>query len=87
MNDNIIPLALLKKGKTGRIINIYRGHHGGYHGGHGFHKRLNVLGIREGQLVRVVSKQPWMGPLTISVGNCQMTIGRGIAHKILVEEL
>jgi Fe2+ transport system protein FeoA len=87
MNDNVIPLALLKKGKTGRIINIYRGHHGGYHGGHGFHKRLNVLGIREGQLVRVVSKQPWMGPLTISVGNCQMTIGRGIAHKILVEEL
>jgi len=28
-----------------------------------------------------------MGPITISVGNSQMTIGRGIAHKIIVEEL
>jgi ferrous iron transport protein A len=91
MDNNGMPLAHLKRGKTGRIIQIHRGghggHHGGYHGQHGFHKRLNVLGIREGQIVRVISKQPLMGPLTISVGNCQMTLGRGMAHKIIVEEL
>ncbi|MCK4366028.1 MAG: ferrous iron transport protein A [Thermoplasmatales archaeon] len=73
------PLAHLKKGESGRIIHI--------HGGHGFKRRLNTLGIREGQIVKVVSKQPMVGPLTFSVGNCQMTMGRGMAHKIIVEGL
>ena len=82
-----IPLAYLNKGNTGIIVNIHGGHHGGHHGAHGLKGRLNVLGIREGQIVRVISKQPLMGPLTISVGNNQMTIGRGMAHKIIVEEL
>ena len=96
MHEQGIPLAHLKKGKAGRIIYIHDGHHGGHHGGHhmghhggvhGLRKRLNVLGIREGQIVRICSKQPFMGPITISVGNCQMTLGRGMAHKIIVEEI
>jgi Fe2+ transport system protein FeoA len=28
-----------------------------------------------------------MGPITISIGNSQVTLGRGIAHKIIVEEI
>jgi Fe2+ transport system protein FeoA len=91
MNTNEIPLAHLKKGKSGRIISISKGHHGGsfgeHYGMHGFQRRLNVLGIREGQIVRVDSKQPLMGPITISIGNSQVTLGRGIAHKIIVEEI
>lgn len=91
MHRNGIPLAHLKIGKTGRIIYIHRGGHGGppgrHHGRHGFKGRLNVLGIREGLSVRMLSKQPLMGPITIAVGSVQMTIGRGIAHKIIVEEL
>lgn len=79
MHEKGIPLAHLKKDKTGRIIQI--------HGGQGFRKRLNAMGIREGQLIKIVSKQPLMGPLTFSVGNSQMTMGRGMAHKIIVEEL
>ena len=79
MHKKTLPLVHLKKGDTGKIINMQ--------GGRGFQRRLNVLGIREGQLVRILSKQPLMGPLTISVGNIQMTIGRGMAHKIIVEEL
>ena len=82
-----IPLAHLKKGKTGKIISIHGGHHGRHHGGNGLKKRLNVLGIREGQTVTIVSKQPLMGPLTISVCNSQVTLGRGMAHKIFVEEV
>ena len=70
-------LVNLNLGEMGRIIEI--------NGGFGFQRRLNVLGIRKGQIVRVVSKQPLSGPLTIAVGNCQMTIGRGMAHKIIVE--
>jgi len=87
MHDRGIPLAHLKKGKSGKIIHIHSGHHEGHHGRHGLNRRLNVLGIREGQIVRVDSKQPLMGPLTISIGNSQMTMGRGMAHKIIVEEL
>ena len=91
MHKKTLPLAHLKKGETGKIIHIHDGHHGGHHGWHGGHhgfkKRLNVLGIREGQNVRILSKQPLMGPITIAVGSAQMTIGRGMAHKIIVEEL
>ena len=79
MNSNHKPLMHLKNNQSARIKHI--------HGGLGLRKRLNSLGIREGQIVKLVSKQPLMGPLTISVGNTQMTIGRGMAHKILVEEI
>jgi ferrous iron transport protein A len=46
-----------------------------------------AMSLIEGKIVEVVSKQPFRGPLTISIGNCKMTIGRGMAHKIFVEEL
>ncbi len=99
MHEKGIPLAHLQKEKTARIIHIYegppggrhgrphRGHYGRHHAESCFHRRLDALGIREGQIVRIISKQPLMGPLTISIGNTQMTIGRGMAHKIIVEEL
>jgi len=87
MNEKVIPLAQLKKGKKGKIIYIHGGHHGRHHGAHGLRRRLNVLGIREGEIVKIVSKQPLMGPITISVCNSQMTLGRGMANKIIVEEL
>jgi len=72
-------LAHLLKNKKARIISI--------HGGHHFCRRMGVMGLREGQIVEVISRQPLRGPITISVGNCKMTIGRGMAHRILVEEL
>ena len=73
------PLANLNSYQTAKITSI--------HGGYGFRRRLQVLGLREGRTLKVLSKQPLRGPLTISVGNCQMTLGRGMAHKIMVEEL
>jgi ferrous iron transport protein A len=79
MDNKIKPLAHLTRNQTAKITDIT--------GGYGFRKRLQVLGIREGQNVKVLSKQPLRGPLTICVGNCQMTLGRGMAHKIMVEEL
>ena len=90
MHTNGTPLAHLKVGKTAKIVYIHGGRHGGHHGmhrgHHGLRNRLNVLGIREGQNVKILSKQPFMGPITISVGSVHMTIGRGMAHKIIVEE-
>ena len=79
MNNKIKPLAQLTRNQTAKITDI--------NGGYGFRKRLQVLGIHKGITVKVLSKQPLRGPLTICVGNCQMTLGRGMAHKIMVEEL
>ena len=79
MDKSRIPLAQLNNGEIGRIIQIL--------GGHGLRRRLNTLGVREEQIIKVISKQPLRGPLTIAIGNCQMTIGRGMAYKIIVEAI
>ena len=79
MQTRTIDLAHLPKKKRAIIISI--------HGGHHFCRRMCVMGLRKGQIVEIISRQPLRGPLTLSVGNCKMTIGRGMASKILVEEI
>jgi len=72
-------LAHVKSGNTAKIIKI--------HGGINFQKKLNCMGLREGKIIEIKSRQPLMGPLTIKYGNSSFTIGRGMAHKIIVEVL
>jgi len=72
-------LLTVKQKKQVRITSL--------NGGQGFQKRLRVMGIREGQLIKVVSKQPFRGPLTLEINGCQITIGRGMANRIVVEDL
>ncbi len=79
MQRNSVPLAHLKQGEIGRITKIQ--------GGPGFFRKLNVLGIRKGQILKIITKQPLMGPLTIEFGKSQITLGRGMAHKIIVDVL
>ena len=77
MDRKQIPLTQLPVNKRGKIISL--------NGGQGFQRRLRVMGIREGQIIKIVTKQPFRGPLTIAVFGCQMTLGRGMANKITVE--
>jgi len=77
MNIKSIPLTQLPINQRGKIVAL--------DGGLGFQRRLRVMGIKEGQIVKIVSKQPFRGPLTITVFGCQMTLGRGMAEKITVE--
>jgi ferrous iron transport protein A len=77
MEKKRLPLTQLPMKIRGKIVNL--------DGGQGLQRRLRVMGIREGQIVKIVSKQPFSGPLTIAVGVCQMTLGRGMANKITVE--
>jgi len=77
MNKEQIPLTNLTFNQKGKITKL--------DGGIGFQRKLRVMGIREGQIIRIVSKQPLRGPLTIAFGGSQMTLGRGMAHKIFVE--
>jgi ferrous iron transport protein A len=53
-------------------------------GGYGLIQKLQVMGIRKGQQVKMVSKQPFRGPITIKVQGREITLGRGMAKKILV---
>lgn len=79
MDKKIMPLLQLPYNKKAKIISL--------EGGHGFQRKLRVMGIREGQTIQIVSRQPLRGPLTVAVNSCQMTLGRGMANKIIVEEL
>lgn len=79
MDKKTISLTYLSPNKRAKIICL--------EGGQGFQRKLRVMGIREGQIIKTVSKQPFRGPITITVNGCQMTLGRGMANKIIVEEL
>ena len=77
MDENKLSLTKLPINKKGKIIEL--------NGGQGFQRRLRVMGIKEGQIIKIVTKQPFRGPITIAVFGCQMTLGRGMADKITVE--
>lgn len=77
MDDIKVSLANLKDDEKGRITSL--------EGGHGFQRKLRVMGIREGQIIKIITKQPFKGPYTIEVCGSHVTIGRGMAQKIFVE--
>ena len=77
MKRLIVILPQISTNKKARITNIQ--------GGHVFQKRLCTMGIRENQEIKVISRQPFHGPLTVEICGSQMTLGRGMAQKILVE--
>ena len=78
MSEKQMLLTYLSPRKKAKIISL--------EGGQGFQRKLRLMGIREGQVITIISKQPFRGPITVKIGNCQTTLGRGIANKILVEE-
>ncbi len=77
VSKKTIPLEHLPYNEEAKIIRL--------DGGYGLQNRLRVMGIREGQVIKVVSKQPLRGPLTVTVDGCQITLGRGMAQRIIVE--
>jgi len=77
VNKYIKPLNQLSVNETARIYDI--------NGGHGFQRKLSSMGIRKDQGIKIMSKQPFRGPITVKVCGCMMTIGQGMAQKIIVE--
>ena len=77
MNKQLKPLSLLSIDEIGKIYDI--------NGGYGFQRKLNTMGIRKDQGIKILSKQPFRGPITVKVCGCMMTIGQGMAQKIIVE--
>jgi len=79
MEKKTMSLMELHEKRTARIVEL--------EGGAGFQRKLRVMGIREGQIIHVVTKQPFKGPLTIRVCGGHLTLGRGMARRIIVEEI
>ena len=53
-------------------------------GGCGFQHRLRCVGLKEGKMLRVVARHHFSGPLVVEVERRHITIGRGMAQKIMV---
>ena len=73
MRSDDMNMSSLAPGTPARIVEIG--------GGHGVRQKLNLRGIYEGSLVRVISNT---GPITIEVDRNVVSIGRGMAQKIRV---
>ena len=72
----MLPLSLLKPGEVGRVIAV--------EGGHGIRQKLFLRGLFEGSVVRVIS---CCGPVTVEVDRSTVSIGRGMAQKIIVKRV
>ncbi|MEW6012519.1 MAG: FeoA family protein [Elusimicrobiales bacterium] len=55
-------------------------------GGHNIVKKLNSMGIFDGSLIEKIASYNH-GPVIVKVMNSQLAIGRGMAEKIIVEEI
>jgi len=76
MNEIAIDLTQLQPGEIGVIKDLQ--------GGHGFIRKLQGLGVRQGKKIIKVSSHFWRGPQTVEVDNVQIAIGFGMAKRIMV---
>lgn len=73
----VIPLTTLPEGEPGVIWEIA--------GGHNVSRRLAALGVRKGKQIRKISTMLLRGPVTVQVGTARISIGYGMASKIMVD--
>lgn len=70
------PLTMVKPGESAHVVDIDGGRH--------LRARLASMGLNPGALVRVVSNG-MHGPFIVAVGETRLALGRGMAHKVLVQ--
>jgi ferrous iron transport protein A len=73
---DMLTLSQLKPGEQGRVMVI--------EGGRGIRQKLFLRGLFEGSVVRVISCS---GPVTVEVDRNTVSIGRGMAQKIIVRRM
>jgi ferrous iron transport protein A len=74
--SDMLTLSQLKPGEQGRVMVI--------EGGRGVRQKLFLRGLFEGSVVRVISCS---GPVTVEVDRNTVSIGRGMAQKIVVRRM
>ena len=73
-----MPLAMVRPGDIVTVVNI--------RAGWGLTRRLADMGLTPGTQIRVINSQ-MSGPIIIDFRGSRLVLGRGIAQKIMVEEL
>jgi len=73
----IVPLSILPAGSRARVVDVK--------GGYGFRRKLFEMGVTPNAIVEVLANS--RGPILIRVRGAVIAIGRGMAHKILVEPI
>lgn len=70
-------LTELKANQTATVVDIS--------GGRGASQKLEAMGVIPGAKIRKISDQFMHGPVTVQVGQTTVSIGFGMAQKIIVE--
>ena len=73
----IVDLTQMQPNESGTIIEL--------HGGFGFMRKLQSMGIRPGKKITKISSHFWRGPQTVEIDNLQIAIGYGMARRIFIE--
>jgi len=47
--------------------------------------KLASMGLRTGKKTRMITKEPWKGPVVLLVDQANISLGMGIAGKVQVE--
>jgi len=76
MDNGLITLSQMKDGQQGVVSAV--------EGGLNLSEKLTAMGIRPGKLITRFCSMYMRGPITIRIDNVQVSLGRGIADKILV---
>jgi len=74
--SDTMPLSQLKPGERGTVMAV--------EGGRGIRQKLFLRGLFEGSVVRVIS---CYGPVTVEVDRNMVSIGRGMAQKVIVRRM
>jgi Fe2+ transport system protein FeoA len=75
---SLMPLSMASPGQEVRLVEIQ--------GGWGVRRRLADMGLTPGENLWVVQAGP-SGPLVVAVRDSRLALGRGMAHKIMVEPM
>ena len=70
-----LPLAMVTPGKSVRLVKITAGHR--------LRHRLTELGLIPGVELKIMQDEG--GPLLLAVKDTRLALGRGMAHKIIVQ--
>ncbi|MGD9555742.1 MAG: ferrous iron transport protein A [Mangrovibacterium sp.] len=79
MGNDMVSINELPVGEKGTITSVT--------GGYGLTRKLDVMGIRVGMEITVVSRQWMKGPVIIRFGANEVAMGYGMAGKILIERI
>jgi Fe2+ transport system protein FeoA len=72
------PLSIVQEGRTVKVRNV--------HAGFGLMRRLMEMGFIKNAKIRVI-KASYNGPMIVALNNARFALSRGIAMKIMVEDI